>query len=74
MYEPAYDRSWNLPAIHWIEIFSKNSSAALKNSAKSSFPRVSMVLIEPESSVDCLALMRGWYDTQTESDHPKNAT
>lgn len=57
---PAYDRSWNLPAIYWIPNFSPNRSAASSQSAKRSFAIRSMIFLPLSLVSPCLVLIRGW--------------
>lgn len=56
---PAYERSWNLPAMNWIASFSAKSTHADSMSAKRSLLKVSTARWDEASSVFCVELMSG---------------
>ena len=64
-----------MPAIHWIENFSKAKTAAHKKKAKRSFAMVLTIWTLPElASERCRVLINGWKDTQTAKVQAHKAT
>jgi hypothetical protein len=75
---PAYDLSWNLPAIHWMENFSKRRRAAHKRMEKRSFVTSEMadvlvVVGADGSALGWLLRIRGVKETYIAIDHAKSA-
>ena len=57
---PAYDLSWNFPAMNWMENFSKKSTIAQRKNENNSRPIKLMIAFEfGVASADCLRLRRG---------------
>ena len=56
LHAPAYDRSWNLPAIHWIANFSNRSSVAQMTTAN----RI-LAKSEIADSLEVLTSVLGWW-------------
>jgi hypothetical protein len=70
---PAYDLSWNLPAIHWIANFSNRRTAEHMHKENRIFAIRATALVLLSPGLTWRFWMRGCQETQSAMDHAKKA-